>query len=253
MEPSAEPPSPPAPQPASTRPSSSATPTRIRLSRQRRPQSRRKHRNRPRPRARRHGRLQPAPHRRHHDLPRRLRQQRLPRRQRHPRRLHGLSPAPPPSPSASPSIATSAASTPALLPTPMMNIINGGAHADNNVDFQEFMIMPGRRRNLLRSPPLGRRGLPHPQESVLKKKGYNTAVGDEGGFAPSLKSNDEAIDVILEAISARRLRAAGDADCHRPRPRLPPSSSPSRLRQIRLQKVRSSPRSSPPNEMVDFY
>ena len=87
-----------------------------------------------------------------------------------------------------------------VLPTPMMNILNGGAHADNNVDFQEFMIMPVGAE---RFPDALRWGVEvfHTLKSVLKKKGYNTAVGDEGGFAPSLKSNSEAIEVILEAIT----------------------------------------------------
>jgi enolase len=85
------------------------------------------------------------------------------------------------------------------LPTPMMNILNGGAHADNNVDFQEFMVMP------LGAPSFSealRWGVEvfHTLKGVLKKRGYNTAVGDEGGFAPSVKSNVEAIEVVLEAI-----------------------------------------------------
>ncbi len=87
-----------------------------------------------------------------------------------------------------------------VLPTPMMNILNGGAHADNNVDFQEFMIMPVGAETFADALRWGTETF-HTLKSVLKKKGYNTAVGDEGGFAPSLKSNDEAIDVILEAIS----------------------------------------------------
>ncbi len=86
-----------------------------------------------------------------------------------------------------------------LLPTPMMNIINGGAHADNNVDFQEFMIMPVGAESFSEALRWGAETF-HTLKSVLKKKGYNTAVGDEGGFAPSLKSNVEAIEVILEAI-----------------------------------------------------
>ncbi len=83
----------------------------------------------------------------------------------------------------------------------MMNILNGGAHADNNVDFQEFMIMPVGAETFSDALRMGVETF-HTLKSVLKKKGYNTAVGDEGGFAPSLKSNDEAIDVILEAITA---------------------------------------------------
>jgi enolase len=87
-----------------------------------------------------------------------------------------------------------------LLPVPMMNIINGGAHADNNVDFQEFMVMPVGAESFSDALRWGVEVF-HTLKGVLKKKGYNTAVGDEGGFAPSLRSNVEAIEVILEAIS----------------------------------------------------
>jgi len=86
-----------------------------------------------------------------------------------------------------------------ILPTPMMNILNGGAHADNNVDFQEFMVMPVGAETFADALRWGAEVF-HTLKGVLKKKGYNTAVGDEGGFAPSLKSNVEAIEVILEAI-----------------------------------------------------
>jgi enolase len=86
-----------------------------------------------------------------------------------------------------------------ILPVPMMNIINGGAHADNNVDFQEFMVMPVGAENFSEALRMGAETF-HVLKGVLKKRGYNTAVGDEGGFAPSLKSNVEAIEVILEAI-----------------------------------------------------
>src|SRR5213082_1260037 len=85
------------------------------------------------------------------------------------------------------------------LPTPMMNILNGGAHADNNVDFQEFMVMPVGARSFSEALRWGVEVF-HTLKGVLKKRGYNTAVGDEGGFAPSVKSNVEAIDVVLEAI-----------------------------------------------------
>ena len=87
-----------------------------------------------------------------------------------------------------------------LLPVPMMNIINGGAHADNNVDFQEFMAMPVGAHSFSEALRWGAEVF-HTLKGVLKKRGYNTAVGDEGGFAPSLKSNVEAIEVILEAIT----------------------------------------------------
>jgi len=85
------------------------------------------------------------------------------------------------------------------LPTPMMNILNGGAHADNNVDFQEFMVMPVGAESFSDALRWGVEVF-HTLKSVLKKRGYNTAVGDEGGFAPSVKSNVEAIEVVLEAI-----------------------------------------------------
>ncbi|MBI4484283.1 MAG: phosphopyruvate hydratase [Acidobacteria bacterium] len=86
-----------------------------------------------------------------------------------------------------------------LLPVPMMNIINGGAHADNNVDLQEFMILPAHAPSFSEALRKGAETF-HALKKVLKKKGYLTNVGDEGGFAPSLRSNDEAVEVILEAI-----------------------------------------------------
>ena len=86
-----------------------------------------------------------------------------------------------------------------ILPTPMMNILNGGSHADSNVDFQEFMVMPVGAETFADALRWGVEVF-HTLKGVLKKKGYNTAVGDEGGFAPSLKSNAEAIELILEAI-----------------------------------------------------
>jgi enolase len=93
-----------------------------------------------------------------------------------------------------------------LLPVPMMNIINGGAHADNNVDFQEFMVMPVGAESFADALRWGVEVFHH-LKGVLKKKGYSTAVGDEGGFAPSLKSNVEAIEVILEAIQLAGYKA----------------------------------------------
>jgi len=86
------------------------------------------------------------------------------------------------------------------LPTPMMNILNGGAHADNNVDFQEFMVMPVGAPSFSEALRWGVEVF-HTLKGVLKKRGYNTAVGDEGGFAPSVKSNVEAIELVLEAIN----------------------------------------------------
>ena len=96
-----------------------------------------------------------------------------------------------------------------ILPTPMMNILNGGSHADSNVDFQEFMIMPVGAETF--SDGL-RQGVEvfHTLKGVLKKRGYSTAVGDEGGFAPSLKSNAEAVELILEAIEKLGLKPGED-------------------------------------------
>jgi len=88
-----------------------------------------------------------------------------------------------------------------VLPVPMMNILNGGRHADNNVDFQEFMIQPWGAKNFAHALRMGTECY-HALKGVLKKKGYNTAVGDEGGFAPNLKSNEEALEVIADAVKA---------------------------------------------------
>lgn len=91
------------------------------------------------------------------------------------------------------------------LPVPMMNIINGGEHADNNVDVQEFMILPVGAPNFKEALRMGAE-IFHNLKSVLKSKGLNTAVGDEGGFAPNLGSNEEAIQIIIEAIEKSRLQ-----------------------------------------------
>src|SRR5215831_11981273 len=96
-----------------------------------------------------------------------------------------------------------------ILPVPMMNILNGGAHADSNVDFQEFMAMPIGAESFSVALQWGAEVF-HTLKSVLKKRGYNTAVGDEGGFAPSLKANVEAIELILEAIGQAGFRAGQD-------------------------------------------
>ncbi|CAN5594190.1 phosphopyruvate hydratase [soil metagenome] len=95
------------------------------------------------------------------------------------------------------------------LPVPMMNIINGGAHADNNVDFQEFMIMPVGAESFSEALRAGAE-IFHNLKSVLKSRGYATSVGDEGGFAPNLKSNEEAIETILEAIEKAGYSAGED-------------------------------------------
>jgi enolase len=95
------------------------------------------------------------------------------------------------------------------LPVPMMNILNGGAHADNNVDIQEFMIMPVGASTFKQALQMGAE-IFHALKKVLKNKGYNTAVGDEGGFAPDLKSNEEALQVIMEAIESAGYKAGDE-------------------------------------------
>ncbi|MBM7093875.1 phosphopyruvate hydratase, partial [Streptomyces sp. S12] len=92
---------------------------------------------------------------------------------------------------------------------PMMNIINGGAHADNNVDLQEFMILPVGVPNFAEALRAGAEVF-HALKSVLKGRGLSTAVGDEGGFAPDLRSNEEALETILEAIGKAGYKAGED-------------------------------------------
>ncbi len=95
------------------------------------------------------------------------------------------------------------------LPMPMMNILNGGSHADNSVDFQEFMIMPVGADSFTKAIRMGAEVFHH-LKAVLKKKGYSTNVGDEGGFAPNLKSNEEAVQLILQAIETAGYRPGED-------------------------------------------
>jgi len=96
-----------------------------------------------------------------------------------------------------------------LLPVPMMNVLNGGSHADNNVDLQEFMILPVRAESFREALRMGAEVF-HRLKEVLKKKGYTTSVGDEGGFAPNLGSNEEALAVIMEAIKKAGYKAGKD-------------------------------------------
>lgn len=96
-----------------------------------------------------------------------------------------------------------------ILPVPMMNIINGGAHADNNIDIQEFMILPVGAPSFPEAIRYGAE-IFHVLKDLLKKRGCNTAVGDEGGFAPSLRSNVEALDIIMEAIQVAGYQAGKD-------------------------------------------
>ena len=122
-----------------------------------------------------------------------------------------------------------------VLPVPMMNIVNGGAHADNNVDFQEFMIMPVGAPSFPEAIRMGAEVF-HNLKKILHDGGYATAVGDEGGFAPNLKSNQEAIELILKAIEAAGYKP-GDRMSRslwmRPR-----ASSTTRTGRIRLQEIR---------------
>jgi enolase len=96
-----------------------------------------------------------------------------------------------------------------LLPVPMMNILNGGAHADNKIDFQEFMVMPAGASSFSEGLRWGVE-IFHALKSVLKKKGYSTNVGDEGGFAPDIQSNEEAIDTVMTAIKSAGFKAGSE-------------------------------------------
>jgi enolase len=95
------------------------------------------------------------------------------------------------------------------LPVPMMNVINGGAHADNNVDCQEFMLMPVGAQNFSEAIRMGAETF-HAMKQYLKERGYSTGVGDEGGFAPNLRSNEEAIEVVLEGITRAKYKPGDD-------------------------------------------
>lgn len=95
------------------------------------------------------------------------------------------------------------------LPIPMMNILNGGSHADNSIDFQEFMIMPVKADSFSEALRMGVETFHH-LKTVLKEKGYSTNVGDEGGFAPNIKSNEEAIETVIEAIERAGYKAGDD-------------------------------------------
>ena len=134
------------------------------------------------------------------------------------------------------------------LPVPMMNILNGGKHADNNVDFQEFMAMPVGAPNFAEALRMGVETF-HALKSVLKKKGYNTAVGDEGGFAPNLKSNDEAIEVILEAINKTGYKVGDEVAIA-----LDPASSEMFLKdKNKYQFFKSDKSEKTSAEMIEYY
>ncbi|MBN2403892.1 MAG: phosphopyruvate hydratase [Spirochaetes bacterium] len=134
------------------------------------------------------------------------------------------------------------------LPVPMMNIINGGAHADSNVDLQEFMVMPVGAGNFKEALRMGVE-IFHALKSVLKSKGYVTSVGDEGGFAPSLNSNEEPLEVIMQAVEKTGLKGGEDIMIA-----LDPASSEfydSRKKKYIFSKSDKSERDS--SQMVDFF
>jgi enolase len=134
------------------------------------------------------------------------------------------------------------------LPVPMMNILNGGKHADNNVDFQEFMVMPVGAPNFAEALRMGTETF-HTLAGVLKAKGYNTAVGDEGGFAPNLKSNDEALELILESINKTGYKVGDEIAIA-----LDPASSEMYLKDKNVYQFFKSDKSEKSSaEMVEYY
>ena len=132
------------------------------------------------------------------------------------------------------------------LPLPMMNIINGGSHADNNVDLQEFMIMPAGANSFRQALQIGTE-IFHHLKNVLKAKNYNTAVGDEGGFAPDLQSNEEALQVIIEAIEIAKYIPGDDVLIA-----LDPASSEFYQDGIYILEAEAKSEKTP-HEMVQFY
>jgi enolase len=134
-----------------------------------------------------------------------------------------------------------------VLPVPQMNILNGGKHADNNVDLQEFMIMPVNAPSFREALRMGAEVF-HSLKKVLKDKGYNTAVGDEGGFAPDLKSNEEAVEVILEAITKAGFKPGKDIYLA-----LDPASSEFFNTERKVYMLRSEKKELSPEKMTDYY
>ncbi len=135
-----------------------------------------------------------------------------------------------------------------MLPVPMMNILNGGSHADNSIDFQEFMIMPVGAEHFSQAIRMGAEVFHH-LKSVLKKAGYSTNVGDEGGFAPNLKSNEEAVKVILQAIEKAGYRPGEDICLA-----LDPASSEYYLADENVYHLKwSTGDKLTPSEMVDYW
>ncbi len=135
-----------------------------------------------------------------------------------------------------------------VLPVPMMNILNGGSHADNNIDFQEFMVMPTGAESFSHGLRMGVEVF-HTLKAVLKSKGYSTNVGDEGGFAPEIKSNEEAIEIVLKAIEKAGYRPGEDIQIA-----LDPASSEYFLEDENVYYFKkSSKKKLSPAEMVDYW
>ncbi len=134
-----------------------------------------------------------------------------------------------------------------LLPVPMMNILNGGKHADNNVDLQEFMIMPVGADSFSKALQMGAEVFGS-LKTVLKSKKLNTAVGDEGGFAPDLKSNEEALEIIMEAINKSGYQAGKDVLLA-----LDPASSEFYDAKAKVYNLKSEGKKYKSKEMIDFY
>ncbi len=134
-----------------------------------------------------------------------------------------------------------------IMPVPMMNILNGGKHADNNVDLQEFMIMPVGAKSIRHALQMGAEVFGH-LKKTLKAKGYNTSVGDEGGFAPDLKSNEEALEVIMEAINASGYKPGEDIMLA-----LDPASTEFYDAESGLYNLAAEGRKLSSDEMIDFY
>ncbi|MGL4656565.1 MAG: phosphopyruvate hydratase [Sarcina sp.] len=134
-----------------------------------------------------------------------------------------------------------------VLPVPMMNIINGGSHADNSVDLQEFMIMPAGMTDFMEAIRACSE-IYHALKALLNAKGYSTGVGDEGGFAPNLKSNEEAIEVILEAIQKAGYKAGEEIFIA-----LDPASSEFYNEETKMYELEHEGKTLTPAEMVAFY
>jgi enolase len=134
-----------------------------------------------------------------------------------------------------------------ILPVPMMNILNGGKHADNNVDLQEFMIMPVGAKDIAGALQMGAEVFGH-LKKVLQKKGLNTAVGDEGGFAPDLKSNEKALQVIMEAIANSGYKAGKDIMIA-----LDPASTEFYDEKTKKYILKAEDKKLSSDQMIDFY